>query len=738
MRLKSIYKSVFLTTVVLFAGCSGDEYADPSGSAPQIVSVTLTASRAYDGTRTTLEDREDGGLKSLWKDGDRLLVVNADGSKTWELTLEKGAGESRGVFSGEIDDFTDGTGYRVWYLGDSNDGANPYTRVYAYENNCLESVIGSSTNYRQGLKGDLVRADLLSAELELTVGEDGLARAKETVEMISQLAMAHFTLTDLPEGIADDNNARLTVCNVAKNDLKQTTVAYYIQMNPLKWNGPREAEGFTIDNRVFGQGTDKTKAEVYLALFPGDYKLAFELSMTDGSKYNYTFSTITTVEAGRYYSATNGQTGEPSDSGISVPMKKASAYPGYENEDPNNPLHKFAKTNLIRKADGSVENIFAASETENGALYQWGRNYGYMDTNGIYREEVVSSSSDYVNFIDALGRFDDADAEYARILDYYVYNPSPNRYFMVSGTATRYTPSHPQYSLWYDSPKFYTSKQDIIDNPTKYFMDGTPKGRFLGYGNPVIGMEVENYNPDYWLSSFGDGGSNWEARAQACGYTRTNPCPDGWRLPTSEEFMEIIPEGNGIDENSPLATILSDYSELRQTKSGVRYAIRWRYTSTSDVITIECVVVDQNITSSSQLTTLFWDENVDSKVVRTFPFTGVILPLISICDTYYMANEHLVVRPHHRGFLDYTGIPSYGPSNNYYWMLIGPGDVNDGNKAFGGYWVSDKGKAFKFEAKERSNGKNTSNLDSFTQTSCMFFGDADPVMGYAIRPVMAK
>lgn len=67
-------------------------------------------------------------------------------------------------------------------------------------------------------------------------------------------------------------------------------------------------------------------------------------------------------------------------------------------------------------------------------------------------------------------------------------------------------------------------------------------------------------------------------------------------------------------------------------------------------------------------------------------------------------------------------------------MLIGPADVNNANPAFGGYWVNEKGRAFKFEAKEKYNNKNTSNA-TLVLASCLKMDNADPVMGYAIRPV---
>lgn len=732
MRLKSIYKSVFLTTVVVLAGCSGDEFSRPAGSSREAVAVTLTVSRPGDSsTRTILDDREDGGLSSLWRTGDHLLVVNADGSKTWELTLEKGAGESRGVFSGTVDGVTEGAKYRVWYLGDSNNGADPYTGVYTYEDNCLECVLGSTANL-QGLKDDLVRADLLTAEIELTVGDDSKARSKNEVEMQPQLAMAHFTLTGLPEGLADDADARLTVSNIV-NGKKQTNVAYYIAMNSAEWRGPRSNTdgGFTIDNRVFGQGSSNTTAEVYLALFPDDYKLTFELTSGNGDTYGYTFPTATQVEAGRYYAAATGQTGEISCSGIQVPMTEDGGevpdYSDYENEDPNNPLHKFAKTNLTREGDET--NTFADAN-DNGALYQWGRNHGYVDTKGIYENSTMIDGSpwpvnlQFSNFIDAMGSmsYDSENRSYG-IMDYFVYSATGqyNNCNITCGTAM-----HHSDSFYFDEPSFYSSVEDIKSHKDRYFMDGTPGEKIRGYGSYYFGMDELDNKADYWVSSFGEGGSTWSARAQKCGYDNPNPCPVGWRLPTAAEMREIAPEGSGLDEsNGFLSTMLSGYSELRETSKGIRYAIRWLYDS--DAITIEAVVVDGSYTDRSQLTTLFWDQQAGSKVVRKFPFTGMIRPFVGACDAVFNRSVY-ICRPYHFGLADFGAWPLTVGYYDYYYGVVGTQD-NNFNSAFGGYWVEEKNVAFKFATRD---------IATKLAYSCLLVESAEPVMGYAIRPVMAK
>ncbi len=682
--------------------CSNEDLTSPSGKYNgETVFVSLNVDRSNGGTRTIINEVDaDGGvgLSNVWAKGDQVTLVSKAGVVAGTLTLEGEGGSSEGIFSGDAT-ITDGE-YTVWYLGAD--------KAYAhFDNGVLVNALTTPGCSVSGNLADLNKGDLMMSTIKIAV-VDGKAEVTEGVTLTDQMAMAHFTLSLTDETIDLDS--------------------------ALKAKGAKLRLSYKIDGVPYSYTITNQSSDIYVPLLPGKYAPMITL-ISGSTSYKYTFTTPTEVEAGLYYCGNkNADTGK--NEGISVELVDE-----YANEDPSNPLHKFSKYNLERVGvRGSLDNGFVDYASENGALYQWGRNYGYMDTNGIYRENIVSPNEDFTNYIDALGLFDNPDSEYSRILDYYVYNPRPsgrNLYFMTSGTAMRYTPQNPDGIItWYDVPRFYNSVNELKAHPDKYFMDGDPKGgRYCGYGNYGIGMEQKNNQPDYWLSSFGEGGFTWTERAEKCGYTATNPCPEGWRMPTLEEFRAIAPEGQGLDANKSMATMLSGYAEVRKTTDDVNYVIRWIYDSSA--ITIEAVVVEEAMTKN-QVTSKFWDDNRDKKVVRVFPFTGSIIPLITLSDGYLMANDEYVVRPHNRGFLDYTGFPGgYGPSNNYYWMLIGPGDVNNAGPAFGGYWIDEKNYAFKFEAKEIQNGKNTSN-SSFTVTSCMFVGSAEPVMGYAIRPVMDK
>lgn len=697
MIMNSKYAYAFAGLMLGLTACSNEDLMPTSGQQNgETVFVSLNVDRSKGKTRTIIEevDVTDGvGLSNVWAAGDQVTLVGADGTVAGTLTLEGEGGSSEGIFSGEAT-IAEGE-YTVWYLGDARKG-NPYAK---FENGNYVNALTTPNCSVSGDFGDLNKGDLMNSKVHIVV-KNGKASVAESVTLASQMAMAHFTLSTTDENI----------------DLESA----------LKANGAKLRLSYKIDGVPYSYTITNQSSDIYVPLLPGKYAPMITL-ISGSTSYKYAFTTPTEVEAGLYYCGNkNAETGK--NEGISVELVDE-----YANEDPSNPLHKFSKYNLERVGvRGSLDNGFVDYASENGALYQWGRNYGYMDTNGIYRENIVSPNEDFTNYIDALGRFDNPDSEDDRILDYYVYNPNPDWYFITSGTSKRYTPNHPEYKWWYDSPNFYTSEADIKAHPDKYFMDGTPGDKFLGYGSYYMGLDQLNNAPDYWLSTFGDGGATWEARAEKCGYKTTNPCPDGWRMPTLEEFKAIAPEGQGLDANRSMATMLSNYAEVRKTTDGVNYVIRWIYDSSA--ITVEAVVVDEAITKN-QVTSKFWDENRDKKVVRVFPFTGSIVPLVSYADDANLNNLY-IMRPYHRGFLDIGFIAqAYGPSNNAIWTLIGPG--NNAGAPFGGYWIDEKDYAFKFEAKEISHGTNTSNK-TLTVTSCLFVGSAEPVMAYAIRPVMDK
>lgn len=675
--------AALLAAPLVLTGCTQDDLgiAGPR----RTVSMTATASRGAL-TRTILEENAEGDLDCRWQQGDRLIVATLSGTKLGELSLVPGADDaSVATFKGEIE-----------YAGEER-------LNFIYPGNNTEEAGGGpviSVAAQDGTLPGLTSQDVLTATAEVS-GFEGGAQADLGV-MDRKLAFGRFRLS-FPEGVDAAEAAEISVGGTG-----------VMTSATLAWGGTMAFEAATGAGSVSVSVSDAS-ADFWLAVIPqAGIEPTFSVTLSDGSTYTGTLASRD-WKAGEYVRASSS---DGTFAAVAVPMVEGS------NEDPRNPLTKWAKSNLVR-VDGLTNGLAESSDTP-GALYQWGRNYGYMSTAGFYAgTQFEPSSLTYTQFLDAFGTYETPAESGQRIFDYYVYNP--NGLILINGVGMHpFRQPSGMYEVYEDMPKEYESLADLKANPTKYFMDGRPQGKIGGIGSYAAGMDVNDNNPDYWIDSFGNGGSTWGERATACGYDTANPCPEGWRLPTLAEFREIAPEGAGVDVSGTLAAALNNKAELRQTAKGVRYVIRWIYAS--DAITVESVVVGDDF-QQSDINALFWDMNSKKKVVRKFPFTGSITPLIGNASGALLETDTWVVRPFHRGTLkaDCGMFPlTVGPYTVNYWV-VGPEDTVNANSSFGGYWVSEKGYAFKFVAKDKM---------SASTYSCLLVEPAEPVSGYAIRPVM--
>lgn len=332
-------------------------------------------------------------------------------------------------------------------------------------------------------------------------------------------------------------------------------------------------------------------------------------------------------------------------------------------EDPRNPLAKFATSNLGSTTTRSGEDSFL--------LYQWGRNQGYKD------------------WIDAFGEPTLTDNSLAS-QDGFVVNK--NNFFDMA-VAISGTGGHDWNNKWlYNQPYHITSVGDFRGSTDKYVMLAFPG--------------TSSYL-DYWISALNEGGqepnANWGVRATACGYSETDPCAEGWRLPTADDFNDIFPTvPTGVSELS----LTSLKPEIRNS-GDVDYAIAWEMQE--DGLLVKCLVLD-NATDTPDWTS-------KDVVSRIFPFTGAIVPLTGTYTDW--SNEGKTINyatPYHM-----TDDPkaAEGTDDNGH-FLVKPGV--DTGKTFGGYWVSDAKKTFSFT--NPADGSGTLRL-----------GDDHPARAYAIRPV---
>ena len=686
MKLRHFFPCLLLAGMsVTMVSCS-EEATLPQGQGRN-VTMTVNISRVGDNTRSILTEAE-GDLKCTWEATDLILVVDGSGKKLGVLSLQGEAGLETATFTGTITtDAVGDTDVNFLYLGSKT----------AEELNALASPVVLDYSSQDGTLAWLSANDFFSGSENVNIVNSYVS--VESVSLSRQISFGKFDMK-LPEGVTYNGEA-ITVSGTGLN----TKASISLSDGKTVFS----EEGSITVTRPEGE----TDTEFYLTVLPSIITPTF--SVTIGDK------TYSSTLGQREWKASEFVRKSGTYEGIALDMTtkdpdENDPYEGYENEDPRNPLHKFAKYNLVRVGErGSLENGFASSETENGALYQWGRNYGYMDRSGTYYSNGITISGDFTNYFDAFGDYTWIDnygylstsesSNYSRLHDYYVY--TRENYYWTSGTGAR---GNTIGGTWISIDNFYgyDNVEVLKSNPDKFFI------------NYSEGTE------DYWLNGFTGDGSTWTARAKACGYETENPCPMGWRMPTEADFMEICPSSMPSYAGD-LSTLITQKvtPELRETNTGVKYVIRWlNYT---DYMSIQAIVVADSF-KENDIAAIIWDNNPEV-VERKFPFTGNIVSYAAK-DTRLSASRWnngvgqtvMLVIPYTLGTLNQESKTSvfnytlFTPNKNY-------------GSAVGGYWVGDSKKTFQFFDRSKGDGKGSSSIDIRTTGA---------QAAYAIRPVMDK
>lgn len=438
----------------------------------------------------------------------------------------------------------------------------------------------------------------------------------------------------------------------------------------------RGAESFIINNV-------NTAEDVYFALWPNDREditLSFEL--TKGANTYTATLNPNRLEAGVYY--TNGNSTNPG--GVKVELEES------EVDHSLNPLLKWAPGNLECSSSGTNS---IGSETAHGSLYQWGRNYGYE------------------NYRDARGTYDKANALY-----YYAVCNAPSSAHCGIG-----------YETWSENVYFQGTYWAMPNLVKPHTYTATTKTTKLGTTRYLMNAT----GSDYWIAD--GGGNDWYSRAEACGYTTTNPypqSPDGkkWRLPKLEDFQEIFPRNNVGETDLSLTNIVNSVGgELRtRNDKSCNYVIRW--ICESNGLKIQALVVPSTFKEEDITSETWKDENVKELF---FPFTGTINAYTSVFDVDGVGTDTLC-RPHPEGTSTDEGKTKrlYSNNNQYYWdftYTLTQNIVDHGINQLGRYWVSDvKGGCATF----RDNSKQP----SLGYKSALYIGTVEPQTACAIRCVL--
>lgn len=644
MKQKFLLFGLVLLGLTQFSSCSSDEDLLPGDQVKgKEVQVSITVSRGGDNTRTLLtEDKTNGGLNDVWVAGDKLTIFNAAGEKAGELTLKAGEeNKSEAVFTGTVEVGTTDGNYRLWYFGKPSDNAEDPYPYLDFESRKANKEFGVLLN-EQAFKtpADLSGVDLMTAPVEIYVeGNEGFV--KKNVTMNPQLAMARFTLSGLPAGTTGD----LKFVNVNKSETGSTLYKRFFS------NGGGEDTATFSSSNGGGLTVKNVKAgeDVYLAFVPGVYKFAVSVTTNNGV-YTYEFKNPSTLEAGYYYSAFAKEEGAAEGIFAGVPIELI--------DHSKNPLLKWATKDLMT-SDGTsganAVNTFTEGYTTSGDFYQFGRNQGWMNY-------TLINGSNY-NAKTACAKIDD---NWAGNGEYYT-----TCYFSQYGNVNTSYLKNP-----------YRGAGDAVTSPWYISTSTISKfpERFLFAGGPPFG----DLNGDYVFDADIQKNQDWETRAKYCGYTKP-VCPDGYRLPTLEDWRKILPKGDHVYSKGA-TTDFAPFSEIKKD-GNITYAIRWsRVVSSTNnqYLKIEALVVPSSVTTTDNID---WnDENVKELY---FKASGLIKPSFFLAKLNYNGNisYQWVARAQPLCKFSYTYAEVYTGSGYAASTKI---TINrDDTKLGGYYWVDD-------------------------------------------------
>ena len=538
------------------------------------VPVTLTVSRGDAKTRTELSENEFGGLNDVWVTGDILHVYNKAGEEVGTLNLKEGEDTSVGVFSGLVNAEEGQQELNLWYYGDIESNPNLSSAKYSGRNGLKVDL---QTQNFADVKA-LSALDILSKGVTLNVnGEKSTVVKDETLE--AHLAMARFSLKGLPEG----GKGKLNIYNVAGYGSNANTgEEYYNTLNTTTLDFARlgQAQKTTNKNDIVVENVEAGK-DVYVAFVPSaGYQLGFVFTnAADGKKYSYAFENKTELEAGKYYTSFNEESGKYSAVEITLVGEPEEEVLDHS----KNPLAQWAESDLTRSGSGaSAVGVFTGNYKTSGYYYQFGRNYGHQSytvvNNNYDKIGVAKMNSSWTG-----GTF------YTSLYGY------------VNGSTLTNVYNGSGYN---QKAKWYSATTNLASYPEYFLVAGN--------------SNLQNWNGEAVFDTSIQHKHSWTERANYYGYTK-DICPEGYRLPTINDWKKILPKGGHTYTGSSFAT----FSEIKED-GDLRYAVRWsRVTegTKTQYLKIDAIVIGSDVESTTDVN---WsDENV---VTRYFKAAGMIRP----------------------------------------------------------------------------------------------------------------
>lgn len=397
MKFKNI--SIYALTMAAGMGlwsCTSDEALSGGEAYGEPIPVTITLSRGDAQTRTDLSENAEGGLDDKWLRNDQLVVINSNNEEVGVLEFVKYVDDSKpneAVFQGTLEGVADGVyDYTLWYLGGNGTQQTPLSEfLNDYKVDGGNPMLVKTTLTRQtGKLNDLVRGDLLSKQIKIRVS-DHKAAVEQSLDAASRTMTAHLAMASIKlDGVDGITDGTLKISHAPSN-IDPVYKVYFDRYSTSSVASRGAKENPLIIDHV------NTSEPVYMVLYPAPYSgnTALVLTLTSGDKtWTATLPDIT-MEAGKYYR--NGADGKQ----FSVTMTEVKEEEVVDHS--KNPLLKWAETNLIFSEQSNTSG-FASSYTENGSLYQWGRNHGFVD----YRDALGSLNSNGVYWYGCYGTAMDA------------------------------------------------------------------------------------------------------------------------------------------------------------------------------------------------------------------------------------------------------------------------------------------------------------------------------------------
>lgn len=513
----------------------------------------------------------------------------------------------------------------------------------------LKNTLTIDLNNQDGEFSSLVNRDVLatgtSTESAVEVTINPTYTVIKDFELKHMTSAGHFQLK-IKDG-ETINNAVVTISGTESGQIV-TPVSYTIG----------KADTFAEDASEYGiiNTTTSSNGDFYITMFPSS-KMAMKFVTTYndkeytgylGGSEDFSFS----LSAGQYLRSSSNNYGP-------LVIEMETDEPEETIDHTLNPLLKWAEGNLVYNSTTGTSNI-SGDPYEGGSLYQWGRNHGFDD------------------YADALGTW--SSSNYA-----YSYGTYGQSYCAGDGFET------PSGNTGYSkSSQRYTKEEQLISNGAKAMF--------------LIGSK-DMTSGDYW--QFDDNSTDWDSRAENCGYNKL--APNGYRLPTTNDFTLIFPKNSINTTAFGLSSEMSDLSELRKLETGEQYVIKWTLSTVSNkrVMIIKTLMVSDSFTES-MLSSVDWTSS--DVVTRYFPATGAI-------EAYYhqyvnsQYNTLEVLRPMPFGTWEAV-LQTYPNSYNAKYWSVKITNIQDAGKTYeGAYWCSDKKMIFRFRDNQGKFGSdNTTSL----------------------------